>query len=223
MLSKKLGVVLPCLGLLLSHQYTTAGPMGFSGSAMTMGDLNNNWRETFINYAITPHDAFGVSATYMRADDKTKARTLEEVTYTHLLNRWNMPHAQVNLWFMGGLGTLKGLDKQAGNDQSFDKTVVTPGIQFDYETTRVYFSATHRLYRASDINHDYSAIRAGFSFYETEYDKTQPWFILEARNMNCLSDKIEITPMLRFINKNFFVEAGVSNSSQPRLNFMYIF
>ena len=197
--------------------------MGFSGSAMTMGDLNNNWRETFINYAITPHDAFGVSATYMRADDKTKARTLEEVTYTRLLNRWNMPHAQANLWFMGGLGALKGQDKQAGNDQSFDKIIVTPGMQFDYETTRVYFSATHRLYRASDINHDYSAIRAGFSFYETEYDKTQPWFILEARNMNSLSDKIEITPMLRFINKNFFVEAGVNNSSQPRLNFMYIF
>ncbi len=223
MLSKKLGVVLPFLGLLLSHQYASAGPMGFSGSAMTMGDLNNNWRETFINYAITPHDAFGVSATYMRADDKTKARTLEEVTYTRLLNRWNMPHAQANLWFMGGLGALKGQDKQAGNDQSFDKIIVTPGMQFDYETTRVYFSATHRLYRASDINHDYSAIRAGFSFYETEYDKTQPWFILEARNMNSLSDKIEITPMLRFINKNFFVEAGVNNSSQPRLNFMYIF
>jgi len=159
----------------------------------------------------------------MRADDKTKTRTLEEVTYTRLLNRWNMPHAQANLWFMGGLGALQGEDERAGNDQSFDKVMLTPGVQFDYETTRVYFAATHRLYRASDINHDYSAIRAGFSFYETEYDKTQPWFILEARNMNGLSDKIEITPMLRFINKNFFIEAGVNNSREPRFNFMYIF
>ena len=223
MLIKPLSVIMPCLALLLSHQYATAGPMGFSGSTMTMGDFNNNWRETFINYAITPRDAFGVSATYMRADDKTKTRTLEEVTYTRLLNRWNMPHAQANLWLMGGLGTLQGEDKQAGNDQSFDKIMVTPGVQFDYETTRVYFAATHRLYRASDINHDYSAVRAGFSFYETEYDKTQPWFILEARNMNGLSDKTEITPMLRFINKNFFVEAGVNNSREPRFNFMYIF
>jgi hypothetical protein len=223
MFIKPLSIIMPCLALLLSHQYATAGPMGFSGSAMTMGDFNNNWRETFINYAITPRDAFGVSATYMRADDKSKTRTLEEVTYTRLLNRWNMPHAQANLWFMGGLGMLQGEDKQAGNDLSFDKIMVTPGVQFDYETTRVYFAATHRFYRASDINHDYSAVRAGFSFYETEYDKTQPWFILEARNMNGLSDKIEITPMLRFINKNFFVEAGVNNSREPRFNFMYIF
>jgi hypothetical protein len=211
------------LALLLSNQYATAGPMGFSESTMAMGDFNNNWRESFINYAITPRDAFGISATYMRADDKTKTRTLEEVTYTRLLSRWNMPHAQANLWFMGGLGALQGEDKQAGKDQNFDKIMVTPGVQFDYETTRVYFAATHRFYRASDINHDYSAIRAGFSFYETEYDKTQPWLILEARNMNGLSDKTEITPMLRFINKNFFIEAGVNNAREPRFNFMYIF
>lgn len=209
--------------LLISSQYATAGPMGFKDSYMMMGDFNNNWRESFINYAITPRDAFGVGATYMRSDDKTKTRTLEEVTYTRLLERWNMPHAQANLWFVGGVGALQGEDEGINGDQNFDKVMFTPGVQFDYETTRVYFQATHRLYRASDINHDFTSVRAGFSFYETEYDKTQPWFILEARNMNSLSDKVEVTPMLRLINKNFFVEAGVNNSSEPRFNFMYIF
>ena len=204
-------------------QPATAGPMGFNESYMVMGDFNNNWRESFINYAITPRDAFGVSATYMRADDKTRSRTLEELTYTRLMQRWNMPHAQANLWFMGGIGALQGQDEQIGNDRSFNKVMFTPGVQFDYETTRIYFAATHRFYRASDINHDYSALRAGFSFYEAEYDKTQPWFILEARYMNGLSDMVEITPMLRFINKNFFIEAGVNNSREPRFNFMYIF
>lgn len=209
--------------LLISSQYATAGPMGFKDSYMMMGDFNNNWRESFINYAITPRDAFGVGATYMRSDDKTKTRTLEEVTYTRLLERWNMPHAQANLWFVGGVGALQGEDEGINGDQNFDKVMFTPGVQFDYETTRVYFQATHRLYRASDINHDFTSVRAGFSFYETEYDKTQPWFVLEARNMNSLSDKVEVTPMLRLINKNFFVEAGVNNSSEPRFNFMYIF
>lgn len=219
--------VLPLLAMLLS-QAATAGPMGFSESFMTMGDFNNNWRESFINYAITPRDAFGVSATYMRADDKRKSRTLEEVTYTRLLKRWNAPHAQANLWFQGGLGlvqgrALQGEDKLLGENRDFDKVMATPGVQFDYETTRIYFQATHRLYRASDINHDYTSLRAGFSFYESDYDKTQPWFVLEARNMNGLSEKIEVTPMLRLINKSFFVEAGVNNSREPRFNFMYIF
>jgi hypothetical protein len=209
--------------LAISSPFATAGPMGFKDSFMAMGDFNNNWRELFINYAITPRDAFGISATYMRSDDKSKTRTLEEFTYTRLLARWNMPHAQANLWFVGGIGALQGENEQGGKDDDFDKLMVTPGVQFDYETTRVYLAASHRLYRASDINHDFTSVRAGFSFYETEYDKTQPWFILEARNMNGLSDKIEVTPMLRLINKSFFVEAGINNSREPRFNFMYIF
>lgn len=222
MIYNRFKAVLPFLAMLLS-QPATAGPMGFNDSYMAMGDFNNNWRESFINYAITPRDAFGVSATYMRADDKSKSRTLEEVTYTRLLKRWNAPHAQANLWFQGGIGALQGEDKLVGENRDFDKAMITPGVQFDYETTRIYFQATHRLYRASDINHDYTSVRAGFSFYESDYDKTQPWLILEARNMNGLSDKIEVTPMLRLINKSFFIEAGVNNSGEPRFNFMYIF
>jgi hypothetical protein len=47
--------------------------------------------------------------------------------------------------------------------------------------------------------------------------------VLEARNMNGLSDKIEVTPMLRLINKRFFVEAGMNTDYKPRFNFMVIF
>jgi hypothetical protein len=79
------------------------------------------------------------------------------------------------------------------------------------------------LYRATGINHDYCAVRAGFSFYETDYDETQPWLIVEARRMRGLSDSTEITPMLRLINKRYFVEVGVNQMKQARFNFMYIF
>lgn len=223
MLTKCFKTMLTGAVLAVSSQYATAGPMGFKDSYMWMGDLSSNWRESFINYAITPRDAFGIEAVYMRSDDKTKTRTLEDVTYTRLLNRWNLPNSQANLWFVGGIGALQGEDEGVNKDKDLDKVMFTPGIQFDYETTRVYFQATHRLYRASDINHDFTSVRAGFSFYETDYDKTQPWFLLEARNMNGLSDKIEVTPMLRLINKRFFVEAGVNNSRDLRFNFMYIF
>lgn len=191
--------------------------MGFKDSWMAMGDFSPNWREAFANYAITPRDALGATGVYMRSDDKEKTRDAAEITYTHLFKRWNLRDAQANLWFIGGIGGIRG------NDFDGTKTMVTPGIQFDYETTRVYFAATGRLYRAEGINHDFGSVRAGFSFYETAYDQTQPWFILETRRMHDLSDKTEITPMLRLINKNYFVEAGVNNASQLRFNFMYIF
>lgn len=198
-----------------------AGPMGFQDSWMSMGDLGPNWREVFVNYALTPRDAIGISQTYMRADDDSRSRDLTELTYTRLLKRWNQRDAQANVWFIGGVGEIWLHDRD--RDRDSHRAAISPGVQVDYETTRVYFSATHRLYRASDINHDYNTVRTGFSFFETGYESTQPWLIVEGRSMNGLSDRIEVTPMLRLINRRYFVEAGVNNFGQPRFNFMFIF
>lgn len=202
--------------LFVSHG-SLAAPMGFKESWMVMGDVSPNWREVFANYAFTARDAVGPSLVYMRSDDKTLTRDVAELSYTRLLQRWNLPHAQANVWFIGGIGAVRG------NDFSGERFIATPGIQVDYETTRVYAMALARLYRADGINHDYAAARVGFSFYEVDYDEVQPWFVLEARRMRGLSEETEITPMLRLIHNRYFVEAGVNNSRQLRFNFMYTF
>ena len=194
-----------------------SGPMGFKDSWMAMGDFGPNWQEAFANYALTPRDAVGLSALAMRSDDGNKTRQLVDATYTRLVHRWNMPEAQANVWFVGGLGSV------LGNDFSGTKNMASPGIQVDYETPRVYASATARLYRADGINHDYASARVGFSFYAVDYDQTQPWLILEVRRMRDLSDQTEVTPMLRLIHNRYFVELGVNTASQVRANFMYIF
>jgi len=193
------------------------GPMGFKGSWMAMGDFSPNWQEAFANYALTPRDALGASTLLMRSDDESKSRQLVDATYTRLVQRWNLPEAQANIWFLGGLGSV------TGNDFSGARAMASPGIQVDYETTRLYASATARLYRAEGLNHDYASARLGFSFYEVDYDETQPWLIVEVRRMNGLSDRTEVTPMLRLIHNRYFVELGVNNSAQGRINFMYIF
>ncbi len=193
------------------------GPMGFKESWMSMGDISPNWQEVLVNYALTARDAVGASALFMRSDDGTKTRQFTQATYTRLIRRWNMPESQANIWFIGGIGNI------TGNDFSGPKTMASPGMQVDYETTRIYVSATSRLYRAQGLNHDFASARAGFSFFEVDYDQTQPWFILEVRRMRGLTDKTEVTPMLRLIHNRYFVELGVNNASQARMNFMYIF
>lgn len=194
-----------------------AGPMGFKGSTMAMGDFSPNWQEAWVNHALTPRDAFGAGAVLMRSDDKRISRNFAELTYTRLLHRINGEHSQANFWLLGGVGRV------TGNNFTDSKTMLAPGISADYETTRLYVSATARLYRAPGINHDFASVRSGFSFYEVDYDETQPWLIVEARRMRGLSEKIEITPMLRLIHNRYFVEFGVSNMKQGRFNFMYIF
>lgn len=194
-----------------------AGPMGFKDSTMAMGDFSPNWREAWVNHALTPRDALGAGGLYMRSDDKKLTREFAELTYTRLLHRINGEHSQANFWFVGGAGNLRG------NDFGGSKTMLAPGVSVDYETTRFYASGSVRLYRAPGINHDYASVRTGFSFYEVDYDETQPWLIVEARRMRGLSGKTEITPMLRLIHNRYFVELGINNMKQGRLNFMYIF
>jgi hypothetical protein len=194
--------------------------MGFEGSTMTMADFNQNWREVGFNYAITSRDALGLTHLEFRSDDHKDKREVDTLNYTRLLSRWNLTDAQSNLWLFMGLGEIRG---SIDNQNIDSKVIASSGFQFDYETRRVYFATTHKLYRASNLNHDTTSIRAGFSFYEADYDQTQPWFILETKYTNQISDKIEVIPMLRLINKNIFVEGGVNNSGQPRLNLMYTF
>jgi hypothetical protein len=194
-----------------------AGPMGFKGSTMAMGDFGPNWREAWANYAFTPRDAVGAGGLTMRSDDKSLRREFAEATYTRLVHRINGEHSQANLWFVGGVGPLRG------NDFSGNKMMLAPGMSADFETTRFYVSGTVRLYRAPGINHDFASVRTGFSFYDVDYEETQPWLIMEARRMRGLSDEIEVTPMLRLVNKRYFVELGVNTMKQGRFNFMYIF
>jgi hypothetical protein len=191
--------------------------MGFKDSTMAMGDLGPNWQEAWVNHAVTARDALGLGQIWMRSDDGLRTRNLTEATYTRLVKRWNAEHSQANLWFVGGVGWV------GGSGFAGQKTLLAPGVAIDYETTRVYLSGAARLYRAEGLNHDYASVRAGFSFYEAEYDEVQPWLILELRRMNQLSDSTEATPMMRFIHKRYFVEIGANTQSQVRFNFMYIF
>ena len=202
---------------LLASLTAHAAPMGFKDSWMTMGDFSKTYRELTANYALTPRDAIGVTSTYMQTNNHSQSQINNELTYTRLVKRWNMPEAQANIWFIGGVG------ETTGNYFSGTKATVSPGIQADYETTRLYASANARIYIADGITNNIVSARTGFSFYEANYDETQPWLIVEARRMSMVSDAYEVTPMLRLIHSRFFVEAGANFHGQPRLSFMYIY
>lgn len=62
---------------LIASAVADAGPMSFKGSTMAMGDFSFNWQEAWVNHAVTPRDAFGVSAVLMRSDDKRLSRNLQ--------------------------------------------------------------------------------------------------------------------------------------------------
>lgn len=196
----------------------SAALMGFEDSYMLMTETGEYNQELMLNYAPSVRHAFGVEV--MRMSPKgQRATTMVGVNYTGLLKRWNLPSAQANIWFMGSVGEASGRH----NGFSY-----SPSVQFDFETTRLYFLAKVRMVRAPGMNNDMAAIQAGFSFYEADYDETQPWFVLEAKTTRNYNPSMQVTPALRLINKNYFLEFGITNpfdksERAPRLNLMFTY
>jgi hypothetical protein len=95
----------------------------------------------------------------------------------------------------------------------------------DYETTRVYVGGSMKLLRGEDsLRHDVARVRTGFSFWEADYEDTQPWLIVEAERTNyspgAMRESTKFTPMLRLINRRWFVELGV-NRDGGMFNLMF--
>jgi len=209
-ISSSLGILLMSISVVVS-----AAPMGFKNSWMLMGDFSKTYQDFGLNYATTANDAFGISASAMQTDNSVSKQQNLEAVYTRKLARWNLPEAQANIWFIGGLGST------TGNTFTGSKAMASPGIQVDYETTRFYSMASARVYAAQGATSNITTARLGASFYEADYDEPQPWIVVEARRMTFVSNQYEFTPMVRLIHKRYFVEAGANLSGQLRFNFMY--
>jgi hypothetical protein len=204
--------------LLAAHQSVPqAAPMSFRGSITSMTTISKNYSIVESSYAFTSKDSLGIRA------HKTKGSgyKLKSGGIFHLrkLMRINAINSQTNLWLFTGAGVMN-IKK---NSKEKDYFYLSPTLQFDYETKRLFGLVSHQILRAGHENFDTSKIEAGFSFYETGYNETQPWFILKAKNTNSIFNKIEYTPTLRLINKAIFMDAGVTKDGDPSFHLMYTF
>jgi hypothetical protein len=202
------------LASLLTAGTAQALPMGSVDSWMVMGEFAASSRELAANYALTPRDALGLTVGRWRSDDDAGAELREfgGASYTRLVRRWNLPDAQMNLWFVGTLGRLSSQGRQ--------HTLVAPTVMLDYETTRLYVSGGLKTARASPVRQDTAYLRAGFSFYEVEYDDIQPWLVAEAKRQRDGVRKDEAAAWLRLIHKRYFIEVGADDAGRARFNFM---
>lgn len=98
----------------------SAAPLGYKNSWMIMSDLSKTFQELSVNYSTTANDAFGISVSAMQTDDSRLKQQSAEAVYTRKLARWNLPNAQANVWFIGGLGSM------TGNTFEGSKTVASP-------------------------------------------------------------------------------------------------
>jgi hypothetical protein len=215
---KKIKIYATVIVLLTSYQsILQAAPMSFKGSITSMANISESYSSVESSYAITSKDSFGIRA----YESQGSGYQLRSGGIFHLrkLMRINTINTQTNLWLLTGAGTMN----VKKNSQEKDHSYLSPTLQLDYETKRVYGLISHQVLRVGHENFDTTKIEGGFSFYETGYNETQPWLILKTKNTNTVFNKIEYTPTLRLINKTIFMDAGVTTDGDPSIHLMYTF
>jgi len=203
--------------LVAYHPVIHAAPMSFKGSTTSMSQVSKDYFSIESSYASSIEDSFGAKA--IRAKGNGYKTKLGEIFYLRKLMRINAAKSQTNLWLFTGVGFI---DIKKNNTKEHH-IYLSPTIQFDYETKRIYGMISHQILRAGHENFDATKIEGGFSFYEAGYTQIQPWFILKTKNINNLNNEIKYTPTLRLINKSIFIDAGVSMDGDPVFHFMYTF
>jgi len=182
-----------------------------------MSTISKNYSYIESSYAITSKDSLGINFNENKGDSyKLKAG---EFFSLRRLMRVNEINSQTNLW----LFTSAGIVNVKENLKDDDYIYLSPTLQFDYETKRVFSMISHQIMRVGNENFDTTKIEGGFSFYETDYDETQPWLLLKTRKTSTVDSKFEYTPTLRFINKSLFGEVGVNLDGDPSFHLMYTF
>ena len=201
-----------------------AAPVGFADSWMVMGDFGREFKQLDVMYSPSARYSAAGTLTQMENADEGTRVNLAVAHYNRLLWRRNGPESQFNGYLSIGAGwgaETKRSNTSSQNDR--DQAVAAIGAQVDFETRLIYLAGKTHYWKSSRFTVGYNSVQAGFAFYKTEWDETQPWMIAEISRMPGISDEYDKAIYLRLVNKGFFVDIGIDDDRRFKLNFRYTF
>lgn len=126
-----------------------------------------------------------------------------------------------NAYIVGG--PAWAYDRESGDERLGAQV----GFWFDYETRRIYTRFSTSTHWTSAYSQTVNTAQALWAPYAADYEDVATWIGLQVERRNGLSDATQITPLLRFFQRNWWVDAGVSVNSAHRgdlfLNLMLLF
>ena len=182
-----------------------------------MSEMHPSIQETSMIYS--PKYWLGTGIVRMRSPGEFELATSQ---IGWLAKRWNLPEAQGNFYFVGGVGY--GKDEREPLDIA-EGTMYRFGAQADFETRRIYTFVRyveHRFLEDNEYLSDQFAAAVGFAPYLGEFDELNSWVIFKLVASNQFEDFIYL-PMLRFFYKNFLWEIGQDFDGNSQFNFMVRF
>ncbi|HEY1096680.1 MAG TPA: hypothetical protein VGF14_05520 [Alphaproteobacteria bacterium] len=208
-----------CIALILLAGTAQARPLSYPGGTMLMFDNDVMQNNVFAGYTVDPKNAFGYRLMY----DRETASTFHGAQWNHLLNRWNNPDSQANLYLQSAVGVIDRQSEAPG--QEYQPGAMT-GILADWEDRRFFVSYENKVRIAEDEqwrNFTQSG-RLGIAPYVAEAGSLHTWLMVQFDHRPQLDDTFTTTPLVRLFYDSYLVEAGYNIDEQtPLVNLMIHF
>lgn len=196
-----------------------AKPIAYARGTTVMVEYGaGTMNELQVFYAPTYWYSAGAGWLELDSEDGSKHRDITTVRGNLLAKRWNLPAAQANVFVWGGLGSA------TGNDFTGSTLARNVGLQFDYETRRVYSAFRSDLQESEHYSHRTDTLQLGWAPYAHDYDTLATWFVVQGRRYTGgIADGTETALLLRLFKGGTWVEIGATTDGTVQAMAMFNF
>ena len=219
-----------------------ARPIGFANSTNVMFDYREDaMSEAQIFYAPAHFFSFGLGHQELTTDI-TAQHTITYARLNLLAQRWNMEHAQANIFGWAGVGNIyvgpydtlvDGVpdghnhggtpDPLTGKVAAIHASTYNVGGQIDFETHRFYSSFSTDFFDSAIFWHRADTLQIGFSPYRHDTNGLATWLIVSGRNYAGVYERQELAFLLRLFRKRTWLEAGATTEGKIQVLAMFNF
>jgi hypothetical protein len=206
-------LLMAALGAALLAAPLAARPVSYPGGVTAMQELDPVMGSALLHY--TPSRHYSVGARYLKM--REEGVNLGGAQATWLVNRWNLPSAQANLYVTGMAGAAWR-----------DGATARPGgfveAQGDWENRRVMLMGMARLTHMEGIGtSDMQMGRIGWAPYEGDYGDAHLWLFAQLKRDSASADEVQPALVARLFYRTMLVEAGVTDRGGLILNSAFRF
>jgi hypothetical protein len=207
--------VLLFLFFTLVGSVASAHPVSYQGAVSVMTWNQPYFTDFWTTYSYLPNAAVAAREMRMTMRDGSEMKVfLPQADF--LLYRRNARTFQANVYAYGGYG-VERLERNDSHAAAF-------GAEADAESRKYYGAASYQALIAGEGADVYSTtLRAGLAAYPAEFDDLGTWLIVAYQHNGQLTQRDDVTPMVRLMYRNMLTEVGSSFAGNWMLNFMVHF
>lgn len=207
------------LATLIAATTAEAGFFIPKGTTMGMMSLSPNEQNFELSYGFDRRLSGMLGLTRVREGDAAAWRNVALGQATYLVHRQSTDDGIFNAYVWAGpiAERVEGENKTRLGGQA--------GVWLDFETRLIYSRIKAHTFKTERWRRNEVVAQGMLAPYKAEYDQIASWGGVQLKRAS--GESLEVTPYLRFFQRNWWVDAGVSVDRKHRndffLNVMYLF